>query len=130
MPARCRRGPPRLRRAGCADRRLHVQQNPSWGLKQIPIGFDAVYPSLTGKFASIWGVSLDKQDLFDGINEGVRWLWRTNQIKPILAKYGINNPDYLQPMTTDPRIGVDRDSKGALIGPFAHDPRDFSHAFA
>ncbi|HYS64964.1 MAG TPA: transporter substrate-binding domain-containing protein [Paraburkholderia sp.] len=107
-----------------------IQQNPSLGLKQIPIAFDASYPGLTGKFASIWGVSPDKKDLFDGINEGVRWLWRTNQIKPILAKYGINNPDYLVPLPTDPRTGVDRDAKGALIGPFAHEPRDFSPLFA
>ncbi|WP_143026370.1 transporter substrate-binding domain-containing protein [Paraburkholderia fungorum] len=107
-----------------------IQQNPSWGLKQIPIAFDASYPSLTGKFASIWGVSPDKKDLFDGINEGISWLWRTNQIKPILAKYGITNPDYLVPLPTDPRLGVDRDAKGALIGPFAHESRDFSKAFA
>lgn len=107
-----------------------IQQNPTWGLKQIPITFDPAYPSLTGKFASIWGVNPDRKDLFDGINEGVRWLWRTNQIKPILDKYGISNPDYLAPLPTDPRIGVDRDAKGALIGPFAHSPRDFSQAFA
>jgi ABC-type amino acid transport substrate-binding protein len=107
-----------------------IQQNPNWGLKQIPIAFDAAFPSLTGKFASIWGVSPDKPELFDGLNQGIKWLWKTGQIKTILAKYGITNPDYLEPLPTDLRIGVDRDASGALIGPFKHDPRDFSRAFA
>lgn len=107
-----------------------IQQNPNWGIKQIPIVFDAAFPALTGKFASIWGVGPDKSDLFDGLNQGIRWLWKTGQIKDILTKYGITNPDYLEALPTNPRIGVDRDASGAVIGTFKHDPRDFSHAFA
>ncbi|TFH79911.1 transporter substrate-binding domain-containing protein [Pseudomonas kribbensis] len=107
-----------------------ILQDPSLKLKQIPMAYDEKFPSLTAKFEAIWGVHPQNQDLFDGVNQGLRWLKATDQIKPILAKYGIKNPDYLVPPAKDPRIGVDRDEKGNLIGPFAHPPRDFSQAFA
>lgn len=107
-----------------------ILQDPSLKLKQIPMSYDEKFPSLTAKFEAIWGVHPQHQDLFDGINQGLRWLKATDQIKPILAKYGIKNPDYLVPPAKDPRIGVDRDEQGNLIGPFKHQPRDFSQAFA
>ncbi|MCS3838586.1 polar amino acid transport system substrate-binding protein [Pseudomonas sp. JAI111] len=107
-----------------------ILQDPSLKLKQIPMSYDEKFPSLTAKFEAIWGVHPQNQDLFDGINQGLRWLKATDQIRPILAKYGIKNPDYLVPPAKDPRIGVDRDEKGNLIGPFEHPPRDFSQAFA
>ncbi|WP_085716601.1 transporter substrate-binding domain-containing protein [Pseudomonas sp. B28(2017)] len=107
-----------------------ILQDPSLKLKQIPMAYDEKFPSLTAKFEAIWGVHPQNQDLFDGVNQGLRWLKATDQIKPILAKYGIKNPDYLVPPSKDPRIGVDRDEKGNLIGPFEHPPRDFSQAFA
>ena len=107
-----------------------ILQDPSLKLKQIPMSYDEKFPSLTAKFEAIWGVHPQHQDLFDGINQGLRWLKATDQIKPVLAKYGIKNPDYLVPPTKDPRIGVDRDEQGNLIGPFKHQPRDFSQAFA
>ncbi|CAI8838542.1 transporter substrate-binding domain-containing protein [Pseudomonas sp. fls2-241-R2A-110] len=107
-----------------------ILQDPSLKLKQIPMSYDEKFPSLTAKFEAIWGVHPQNQDLFDGINQGLRWLKSTDQIRPILAKYGIKNPDYLVPPAKDPRIGVDRDEKGSLIGPFEHPPRDFSQAFA
>ncbi|AWM92647.1 ABC transporter substrate-binding protein [Pseudomonas sp. 31-12] len=107
-----------------------ILQDPSLKLKQIPMSYDENFPSLTAKFEAIWGVHPQHQDLFDGINQGLRWLKATDQIKPVLAKYGIKNPDYLVPPTKNPRIGVDRDEQGNLIGPFKHQPRDFSQAFA
>jgi len=107
-----------------------ILQDPSLKLKQIPMAYDENFPSLTAKFEAIWGVHPQNQDLFDGVNQGLRWLKATDQIKPVLAKYGIKNPDYLVPPAKDPRIGVDRDEKGNLIGPFEHPPRDFSQAFA
>ncbi|MFF7709497.1 transporter substrate-binding domain-containing protein [Pseudomonas sp. NPDC007930] len=107
-----------------------ILQNPALKLKQIPITYDPAFPSLTGKFEAIWGVYPQNQDLFDAINQGVRWLKATGQVAPILTRYGIANPDYLQPMPSDPRLGVDRDGNGALLGPFAHPPRDFSTAFS
>ncbi len=107
-----------------------ILQDPSLKLKQIPMSYDEKFPSLTAKFEAIWGVHPQNQDLFDGVNQGLRWLKSTDQIRPILAKYGIKNPDYLVPPAKDPRIGVDRDEKGNLIGPFEHPPRDFTQAFA
>ncbi|WP_342655669.1 transporter substrate-binding domain-containing protein [Pseudomonas sp. F3-2] len=107
-----------------------ILQNPDMKLKQIPIGFDERYPNLTGKFQAIWGVYPQNQDLFDAINQGVRWLKSTGQIAPILARYGIKNPDYLVPTAMDPRLGVDRDEQGNVLGPFKHQPRDFSQSFA
>jgi polar amino acid transport system substrate-binding protein len=107
-----------------------ILQNPNMKLKQIPIGFDERYPNLTGKFQAIWGVYPQNQDLFDAINQGVRWLKSTGQIAPILARYGIKNPDYLVPMPVDPRLGVDRDEQGDVLGPFKHQARDFSQSFA
>jgi polar amino acid transport system substrate-binding protein len=107
-----------------------ILQDPSLKLKQIPMSYDEKFPSLTAKFEAIWGVHPQNQDLFDGVNQGLRWLKATDQIRPILAKYGIKNPDYLEPPANNPRIGVDRDEKGNLIGPFAHPARDFSPAFA
>ena len=107
-----------------------ILQDPSLKLKQIPMSYDEKFPSLTAKFEAIWGVHPQNQDLFDGINQGLRWLKATDQIKPVLAKYGIKNPDYLVPPAKNPRIGVDRDEKGNLIGPFEHPTRDFSQAFA
>ena len=55
---------------------------------------------------------------------------RIDKINAELAKYGIKNDDYLVPMAKDGRLGVDRDEKGNVIGPFKHEPRDFSQAFA
>jgi polar amino acid transport system substrate-binding protein len=34
------------------------------------------------------------------------------------------------PPEPNPRIGVDRDRSGRLIGPSAHDPKDFSALFS
>lgn len=107
-----------------------ILQKPDMKLKQIPIAFDAQYPSLTGKFEAIWGVYPQNQDLFDAINQGVRWLKSTGQVATILARYGIKNPDYLVPMDVDPRLGVDRDAQGNVLGPFKHAPRDFGQAFS
>lgn len=107
-----------------------ILQDPSLKLKQVPIVYDERFPNLTGKFEAIWGVHPQNQDLFDGINQGLRWLKATGQVKVALAKYGIKNNDYLVPLPKDGRIGVDRDESGNVIGPFKHQPRDFSQAFS
>jgi polar amino acid transport system substrate-binding protein len=76
------------------------------------------------------GMNQDNPDLFDAVNEGVKWLWQTKLNAKLLAKYGVANPDYLVPPEPNPRIGVDRDRSGRLIGPSAHDPKDFSALFS
>ena len=60
----------------------------------------------------------------------LRWnIWRAAAKYWVLARYGIKNPDYLVPMPVDPRLGVDRDDSGNVLGPFKHALRDFSQAF-
>jgi len=107
-----------------------IQQNAGIGLKQIPIKPDAGYPQLTSKQHTVFGMNGTNPDLFDAVNAGVAWLWRTKQNAALMAKYGVSNPDYLVPPAKNPRIGVDRAENGAIIGPFAHTPKDFSALFA
>lgn len=107
-----------------------ILQNPSWELKQVLLTPDANYPVIGSTQLSIWGMNPTNTDLFDAVNQGVAWLWRTNQIGPILAKYGLANPSYLEKVAKSPRIGVDRDEKGNVTGPFAHKAKDFSAYFA
>lgn len=107
-----------------------ILQNPGWGLKQVPIVRDTAFPQLTSKQHTVMGMNQDNPDLFDAVNEGVKWLWQTKLNAKLLAKYGVANPDYLVPPEPNPRIGVDRDSNGRLIGPGAHDPKDFSALFS
>jgi ABC-type amino acid transport substrate-binding protein len=107
-----------------------ILQNPDFKLKQLPMAFDPEFPTLTSKFSAIWGIDPSNPELFDAINQGLRWLHKSGQVGPILAEYGITNPDYLVPMPENPRLGVDRDESGKIIGKFEHDERDFSAAFA
>jgi len=106
-----------------------ILQNPGWGLKQIPIKPDPNFPQLTSKQHTVMGMKVDNHDLFDAVNRGVKWLWDTKKNAELLAKYGVKNPDYLVPPSKNPRIGVDRDGKGNVIGPGAHAPKDYSSLF-
>lgn len=105
-----------------------IQQN-ALALKQVPIVYDDTLPLLTRKNNAIWATYGQNPDLYDAINAGIAWLWKTGQIKEILGKYGITNPAYLEATTPSPRLGVDRDAAGATIGPFAHKARDFGAVF-
>lgn len=107
-----------------------AKQDPSLGIKQVPFVYDAAYPVVTGKTPMIWGICPGEPDLFDALNQGIQWLKKTGQIGPIMAKYGITDPGYLTPPATpNPRLGVDRDAAGNVIGPFAHTKKDFSEYF-
>ena len=89
-------------------------------------------PQLTSKQFTVMGMNQDNHDLFDAVNAGVKWLWRTKQNAALMQKYGVSNPDYLvAPETRSPRIGVDRDaSSGNAIGAGGHTPKDFASLFA
>jgi polar amino acid transport system substrate-binding protein len=54
-----------------------IQQNPSWGLKQVPLDQDSAFPILTTKQHTVFGLNGENSDLFDAVNAGVAWLWRT-----------------------------------------------------
>jgi ABC-type amino acid transport substrate-binding protein len=107
-----------------------ILKNPNWNLKQIPIVADPAFPQLTSKQHTVMGMNQENFDLFDAVNAGVRWLWQTKQNGELMRKYGISNPDYLVPPEKNPRIGVDRDAAGNVVGPGAHTPKDFSSLFA
>ncbi len=107
-----------------------ILQNPGWGLKQVPVVHDGAFPQLTSKQHTVMGLNQDNPDLFDAVNAGVKWLWRTKLNAKILAKYGVGNPDYLVPPEPNPRIGVDRDANDNPIGPGGHKEKDFSSLFA
>jgi polar amino acid transport system substrate-binding protein len=107
-----------------------ILQNADWGLKQIPIVHDDAFPQLTSKQHTVMGMNQGNPDLFDAVNAGVAWLWKTNTNGQLLAKYGVKNPDYLVPPTVNPRIGVDRDDKSKnIIGAGGHTPKDYSALF-
>jgi ABC-type amino acid transport substrate-binding protein len=107
-----------------------ILKNPDWNLKQVPIAPDAAFPQLTGKQHTVMGMNQQNFDLFDAVNAGVKWLWKTKQNAVLMQKYGIGNPDYLVPPEKNPRIGVDRDADDNVIGPGAHPTKDFSSLFA
>lgn len=107
-----------------------ILKNANWNLKTIPLAANPAYPQLTSKQYTVMGMNQQNFDLFDAVNAGVKWLWRTKQNAELLKKYGISNPDYLVAPPVDPRIGVDRDAAGNVIGPGAHKTKDFSSLFA
>jgi ABC-type amino acid transport substrate-binding protein len=107
-----------------------IQQNASWGLKQVPITEVPDFPVLTKKQNTVFGLSGDNPELFDAVNAGVAWLWKTKQNAQLLEKYGISSPVFFVPPDPNPRVGVDRSPDGQIIGPFAHTASDFSSLFA
>jgi ABC-type amino acid transport substrate-binding protein len=107
-----------------------ILKNPDWNLMQVPMVPDPAFPQLTGKQHTVMGMNQQNFDLFDAVNAGVKWLWKTKQNAVLMQKYGIGNPDYLVPPEKNPRIGVDRDAADNVIGPGAHPTKDFSSLFA
>jgi ABC-type amino acid transport substrate-binding protein len=107
-----------------------ILKNPNWNLKQVALAADPAFPQLTSKQHTVMGMNQENFDLFDAVNAGVKWLWQTKQNAELMGKYGISNPDYLVPPEKNPRIGVDRDAAGNVVGPGAHKTKDFSSLFA
>jgi polar amino acid transport system substrate-binding protein len=107
-----------------------ILKNPNWNLKQVPMMHDDAFPQITSKQHTVMGMNQQNFDLFDAVNAGVKWMWKTKQNAELMKKYGIANPDYLVPPPKNLRIGVDRDADGGVIGPGAHPAKDFSSLFA
>lgn len=106
-----------------------IQQNSAWGLKQVPLAPNGAFPILGQPQHTSWGMNPRNTLLFDAVNQGIAWLWRTGQIPEILQKYGLTNPAYLQKPLVNLRLGVDRDDRGHVIGPFGHPTADSSGKF-
>ncbi len=107
-----------------------IKENPSWGLKQVPVEGDPAFPILTTKQNTVFGLNGENSDLFDAVGAGVAWLWRTKLNAQLMAKYGLSSPSYYVPPNPNPRIGVDRSPEGNILDPFAHQPKDYSSLFA
>ena len=107
-----------------------ILKNPNWNLKQVALTPDPAFPQLTSKQHTVMGMNQENHDLFDAVNAGVKWMWATKQNAELMRKYGISNPDYLVPPEKNPRVGVDRDAAGDVIGPGKHQTKDFSSLFA
>jgi polar amino acid transport system substrate-binding protein len=107
-----------------------ILKNPSWNLKQVPFTTDPAFPQLTSKQHTVLGMNQDNHDLFDAVNQGVKWMWQTKQNAVLMKKYGISNPDYLVAPVPNPRIGVDRDAADNPIGAGGHTMKDYSALFS
>ena len=105
-------------------------QKPGLEIKLVPIKANTQYPNLTGKGRAVMGMNADNTDLFDAVNAGVKWLWASKTNAACLARNGMTSPDYMVPAKDDPRIGVDRDAQGNILGTGAHKPKDYSSLFA
>ena len=106
-----------------------ILKNPNWNLKQVPMTHDDAFPQITSKQHTVMGMNQQNFDLFDAVNAGVKWMWKTGQNGALMKKYGLANPDYLVAPAKNLRIGVDRDADGNVIGPGAHPTKDFSSLF-
>jgi polar amino acid transport system substrate-binding protein len=107
-----------------------ILKNPNWNLKQVPMMHDDAFPQITSKQHTVMGMNQQNFDLFDAVNAGVKWMWKTGQNGALMKKYGLANPDYLVAPAKNLRIGVDRDADDNVIGPGAHPTKDFSSLFA
>ncbi len=107
-----------------------IKENPSWGLKQVPVEGDPAFPILTTKQNTVFGLDGENTDLFDAVDAGVAWLWRTKLNEQLMAKYGLSSPSYYVPPNPNPRIGVDRSLERNILGPFTHQPKNYSSLFA
>jgi ABC-type amino acid transport substrate-binding protein len=106
-----------------------VQQNSDWGLKLVLMPELPGFKTFGHKQLSIFGLNPANTDLFDAVNAGVKWLWRSGKNAEVLANYGFTDRDYLTALTPDPRVGIDRDADGHVTGKFAHFEKDFSTLF-
>lgn len=107
-----------------------ISRHADWDIEQLKIKPDPAYPVLTGSWQAVIGVSPDNPTLFDAINQGVAWLWRSGETAKILPRYGLLRKSYLTPPAVDERIGVDRNQAGLPIGIYGHKPVDFSSVYA
>ena len=107
-----------------------VSKDPGLNLKHVVFKPDSAFATLTNRSQAVFGMRLENPDLLDAVNAGVKWMWQTKQTQKIFAKYGLTEPAYFEPLAVDPRIGVDRDASGRVLGPAAHQPKDYSSLFA
>jgi ABC-type amino acid transport substrate-binding protein len=106
-----------------------IARNPAWGLTQVAMKVNPEFPVLTGRNHAVLGVNQSKCELFQALNQGIAWAWRTGVNKKALEKYGLTNPAYLTAVEKPPRLGVDRDEANKVIGPMQACTGDYSAFF-
>lgn len=106
-----------------------ISRNPAWGLTQVAMKVNPEYPVLTGRNHAVIGVNQGNCELFQGLNQGVAWAWRTGINKRALEQWGLTNPAYVTPVEKPPRLGIDRDEANRIIGPMQSCTGDFSAVF-
>ncbi|NEI73598.1 transporter substrate-binding domain-containing protein [Rhizobium lusitanum] len=109
---------------------FETKRKPDLKLKHVVFEPDAEFAILTGRSQSVFGLNFNNPDLLDAVNAGLKWAASSGKSREIFDKYGLSDPAYFQPLAKDPRVGVDRDPSGKVLGPSAHDPKDFSGLFA
>jgi len=106
-----------------------IARNPDWGLTQVAMKVNPDYPILTGRNHAVIGITQTNCELFQAMNQGVAWVWRTGTNKKALQKCGITNPAYFAPVEKPPRLGVDRDEANKIIGKMESCHADYSAIF-
>jgi polar amino acid transport system substrate-binding protein len=90
---------------------LAINQNPDWGLHQIPIDPQpGKYPIMSQKYNVIFGINPDLKDLHDAVNKEIAKVWAECANVKVMTEYGLSDRSWFTPPPAHEnlRIGVDR----------------------
>ena len=90
---------------------LAINQNPDWGLHQIPIDPKPdLYPIMSQKYNVIFGINPELTGLHDAINAEIAKIWTECYNVQVMSEYGLSDRSWFTPPPADEnlRIGVDR----------------------
>ena len=90
---------------------LAINQNPDWGLHQIPIDPEPdLYPIMSQKYNVIFGINPELTELHDAVNGEIAKIWAECYNVDAMSEYGLSDRSWFTPPPADEnlRIGVDR----------------------
>ena len=90
---------------------LAINQNPDWGLHQIPIDPQPdLYPIMSQKYNVIFGINPELTELHDAINAEIANVWAECYNVEVMSEYGLSDRSWFTPPPAEEnlRIGVDR----------------------
>ena len=90
---------------------LAINQNPDWGLHQIPIDPKPdLYPVMSQKYNVIFGINPELTGLHDAVNAEIAKIWTECYNVQVMSEYGLSDNSWFTPPPADEnlRIGVDR----------------------
>ncbi len=86
-----------------------IQQHPEWELHQVALQPDPDrFPIMSTKYYSIMAINPDEKDLFTAINAEIGKAWANCDNVKAMAQYGLGDPDWFTPPSSNYRAGVDR----------------------